>query len=179
MMKKIFLSLVILFAFSCTPNVSIADADLDIEEGIKIETIPQPYSESDLYGYWIDVNNTQEIKILKMMSLAPNGTAVDSLRIQVVDNVEEIKQDSTWKFDVKSSILMQKITKITYKINGKIEPKNFGDIEPVKVSVIIQKRGKDIFMGLARDDGTLEIYQKITAEMRDEIHKKAQKNNQK
>ncbi|MDV5228178.1 hypothetical protein RZ760_019880 [Providencia rettgeri] len=114
-----------------------------------------------------------------MMSFAPNGTAVDSLRIQVGDNVEEIKQDSTWKFDVKSSILMQKITKITYKINGKIEPKIFGDIEPVKVSVIIQKRGKDIFMGLARDDGTLEIYQKITAEMRDEIHKKAQENTQK
>ncbi len=71
------------------------------------------------------------------------------------------------------------ITNITYKINGKIDPEDIGEIEPVKVSVTIKKRGSDIFIGIVSDGETLVIYQKITAEMRDEIHKKAQGDPQK
>ncbi|WP_193017307.1 hypothetical protein [Proteus sp. FME41] len=47
------------------------------------------------------------------------------------------------------------------------------------MSVTIKKRGSDIFIGIVSDGETLVIYQKITAEMRDEIHKKAQGDPQK
>lgn len=49
---------------------------------------------------------------------------------------------------------------MTYTINGKIEPIDFGEVEPVKVSVTIKKRGDDIFMNTVSDDGTVETYQK-------------------
>lgn len=100
---------------------------------------PQPYSTSDLYGYWFDTNNTPEVRILKLMILAPNGVARDALLIELGDNVEEIKQESLWKFDPNSSVLTQEVTKMTYTINGKIEPIDFGEVEPVKVSVTIKK----------------------------------------
>ncbi|MDE5306836.1 hypothetical protein PY546_09630 [Providencia stuartii] len=65
---------------------------------------------------------------------------------------------------------------MTYTINGKIEPIDFGEVEPVKVSVTIKKRGDDIFMNTVSDDGTVETYQKITKEMKDKIHQKAKEN---
>ena len=110
------------------------------------------------------------------MILAPNGVARDALLIELGDNVEEIKQESLQKFDPNSSVLTQKVTKMTYTINGKIEPIDFGEVEPVKVSVTIKKRGDDIFMNTVSDDGTVETYQKITKEMKDKIHQKAKEN---
>lgn len=176
MMKKVFFLIIVLLALPCISSVSIADANVETEKKTKIEKLPPPYSASDLYGYWFDVNNTSEISILKWMDLGQDGVAIDSLLIQVGDNVEEIKQESLWKFDPKASLLTQEITNITHTINGKIEPNDFGDVEPVKVFVTIRKRGGDIFLGLVSADGTLNIYQKITEEMKSEIHKKAQEN---
>ncbi len=173
MMKKALSSIALLFVLPCIFSVSVADTNNKIQ---KIEKLPQPYSESDLYGYWFDAYNTPEIKILKLMILAPDGVAIDSLLIQAENDVEEVKQESRWRFDPKSSVLTQEVTSMTYTINGKVEPKDLGKIEPVKVSVVIQKSGDDIYMGTVSSDGTLEIYQKITKAMKDEIHKKAHEN---
>ncbi|QNH64596.1 hypothetical protein H7F13_11205 [Proteus vulgaris] len=175
-MKKTLPLIVMLIVFTCISRISIADVAQNTEEEAVVEALPKPYSESDLYGYWMDAINTQEVKILKLMVLFPNNEAIDSLLVHSGDDVEEVKQFSKWKFNPESSVLTQDVTNITYKLNGKIEPKDFGEIEPVKVSVTFKQMGNNIFMATVTDDGTLEIYQKITAEMRDEIHKKAQEN---
>ncbi|APG50445.1 hypothetical protein AAH235_000225 [Providencia stuartii] len=175
-MKKIFSLIVMLCALFCITSVSMAGENETAEKKTKIDVFPQPYSTSDLYGYWFDTNNTPEVRILKLMILAPNGVARDALLIELGDNVEEIKQESLWKFDPNSSVLTQEVTKMTYTINGKIEPIDFGEVEPVKVSVTIKKRGDDIFMNTVSDDGTVETYQKITKEMKDKIHQKAKEN---
>ncbi|WP_404460759.1 hypothetical protein [Providencia rettgeri] len=178
MMKKTLPLIAILLVFTCISRISIADAVKNTEREAVVEALPKPYLDNDLYGYWYGVNNTPEVNVLILMSLAPNGDAVDSLLVQVGNDVEEVRQDSRWKFNSESSVLTQDITNITYKLNGKVKPKEFGEIEPVKVSVTLKKIGNDILMATISDDGTLAIYKKITAEMRDEIHRKAKENTQ-
>lgn len=158
-MKKIIVSLSILLALSFAPIISNATNAETSAKSKKVELLPQPYSESDLLGRWLYVDETSDLKFMKVLNLKDEGTAeLDAMTLTKDGNVQQLHQEIEWKFDKESNVFSYKIINSTLKNNGEIVPDEFFQVSPTDSLVKVVKKGNSIYLVLISEDGTMEHY---------------------
>ncbi|HEF8772087.1 hypothetical protein AB7179_00110 [Providencia manganoxydans] len=158
-MKKIIVLLSVILTFSCAPIISHANNTEVSEKNKKVELLPRPYSENDLLGRWLYVDETPDLKFMKVLNLKEEGVAeLDAMTLTKDGNVQQLHQVSEWDFDKGSNVFSYKVISSSLKRNGEIVNDEFFQVNPTDSLVKIVKKGNSIFLVLTRGDGTTEYY---------------------